>query len=221
MANSKLFLDGNIGGVKLGTSDVKLYLGTTKLYPIEPAYVTCVYTGLYGGSNPMPIYYKCSGSTAQECAGYGSSEEYGINNFSEMKIDDGDWIPAQDIISPLEYPSETGFTITYKLIDNEIIPAGVFKGISHHFVYDEMDSIIIPSTIKTIGYRAFKDCDCMFNGITILAETPPAAMYDANNEWGAFDNTFDCPIYVPSGSVDAYKNAPFWSDYASRIQAIN
>ena len=33
----------------------------------------------------------------------------------------------------------------------------------------------------------------------------------------AFDNTNECPIYVPSAAVEAYKTA--WSAYASRIQA--
>jgi len=46
-----------------------------------------------------------------------------------------------------------------------------------------------------------------------LPTTPPlggSSMFDLTR----------CPIYVPAGSVDAYKSAEFWSDYASRIQAI-
>jgi len=35
-----------------------------------------------------------------------------------------------------------------------------------------------------------------------------------------FDDTNNCPIYVPSGSVNAYKSASGWSTYADRIQAI-
>jgi len=36
----------------------------------------------------------------------------------------------------------------------------------------------------------------------------------------ALENTNNCPIYVPSASVNAYKTATNWSTYASRIQAI-
>jgi hypothetical protein len=36
----------------------------------------------------------------------------------------------------------------------------------------------------------------------------------------AFDNTNNCPIYVPSASVEAYKAATNWSSLSSRIQAI-
>jgi len=36
METNKLFLNGtNIGSVKLGTSDVKIYLGTKLIYPLE------------------------------------------------------------------------------------------------------------------------------------------------------------------------------------------
>jgi len=36
----------------------------------------------------------------------------------------------------------------------------------------------------------------------------------------AFNDTNNCPIYVPSESVEAYKSASGWSNYASRIQPI-
>lgn len=39
-------------------------------------------------------------------------------------------------------------------------------------------------------------------------------------EWAVFIDTNNCPIYVPEASVDDYKTAEWWSDYADRIQAI-
>jgi hypothetical protein len=35
-----------------------------------------------------------------------------------------------------------------------------------------------------------------------------------------FESTNNCPIYVPAESVDAYKTAQYWNDYARRIRAI-
>ena len=35
-----------------------------------------------------------------------------------------------------------------------------------------------------------------------------------------FVDTNDCPVYVPAGSVDAYREADGWSQYASRIYSI-
>lgn len=78
-------------------------------------------------------------------------------------------------------------------------------------------SVTIPSGVTSIGYWAFKECSGLAS-ITCLATTPPSAViYD---EWAAFDDTNNCPIYVPAGSVNAYKTASGWSAYASRIQAI-
>jgi hypothetical protein len=36
----------------------------------------------------------------------------------------------------------------------------------------------------------------------------------------SFYNTNNCPIYVPSASVETYKAATNWSSLESRIQAI-
>jgi hypothetical protein len=50
--------------------------------------------------------------------------------------------------------------------------------------------------------------------VTCEATTPPTC------DSYAFDNTNNCPIYVPSQSIDTYKSATNWSTYADRIQAI-
>lgn len=74
-------------------------------------------------------------------------------------------------------------------------------------------SLTIPSGVTNIGEGAFKYCWSL-NSVTIEATTPPTL------GWYAFNNTNDCPICVPSGSVNTYKSASGWSTYASRIQAI-
>ena len=76
-----------------------------------------------------------------------------------------------------------------------------------------LTSINIPSGVTSIGTGAFQGCTSL-TSITINATTPPTLNY------GVFGNTNNCPIYVPSASVEAYKTATNWSNYASRIQAI-
>lgn len=76
-----------------------------------------------------------------------------------------------------------------------------------------MTSCTIGSGITSISEAAFKNCRSL-TSITVNATTPPTLGTTV------FDNTNDCPIYVPSGSVDTYKAASGWSTYASRIQAI-
>jgi hypothetical protein len=74
-------------------------------------------------------------------------------------------------------------------------------------------SIEIPSSVTSMGNAAFQSCKNLIS-ITMNSTTPPTIddrpFYDTNN----------CPIYVPAASVDVYKAASGWSEYASRIQAI-
>lgn len=77
-----------------------------------------------------------------------------------------------------------------------------------------LTSITIGTGISSIAMYAFYGCSSL-TSITVNAATPPS-LANAN----AFNNTNNCPIYVPSGSVNAYKAASNWKTYASRIQAI-
>lgn len=77
-----------------------------------------------------------------------------------------------------------------------------------------LKSITIPSSVTSIGNSAFSSCTGL-TSITINATTPPTLGYSP------FVNTNDCPIYVPSESVEAYKTATNWSTYASRIKPIS
>lgn len=77
-----------------------------------------------------------------------------------------------------------------------------------------LTSITIPDCITSIGKGAFYHCSSL-TSITCLATTPPSL-----EDSLVFFDTHNCPIYVPSGSVETYKTAENWSTYASRIQAI-
>ena len=72
----------------------------------------------------------------------------------------------------------------------------------------------IGTGVTSIGQYAFR-YNTQLTSITIRATNPPA-LTNSN----AFDNTNNCPIYVPVGSVSAYQGATQWVNVASRIQAI-
>lgn len=79
----------------------------------------------------------------------------------------------------------------------------------------DLTSVTISDSITSIGYGAFYGCYSL-TSITVEATTPPTL---GNN---AFASTNNCPIYVPASAVDEYKNSTStgWSEYSSRIQAI-
>lgn len=95
-----------------------------------------------------------------------------------------------------------------------IIPEGVTTIGNNAFVYcGSLTEVTLPESLVEIGSRSFYECSNL-QAFTIFATTPPALSSDA------LVSTNNCPIYVPSGSVDTYKAAEGWSDYADRIQGI-
>ena len=94
------------------------------------------------------------------------------------------------------------------------IPSSVSHIYACAFQYcTSLTSVTIPSSVSHISEKAFKGCSHM-NSIVVERTTPPALGSNV------FNNTNNCPIYVPAASVNAYKAASVWSDYADRIQAI-
>ncbi len=81
------------------------------------------------------------------------------------------------------------------------------------FYASGLQEIDIPSGVTRIDKSAFKNCSAL-TSVTINAITPPTLRANA------FDNTNNCPIYVPCESVDDYKAASGWSTYASRITSL-
>ena len=120
------------------------------------------------------------------------------------------------------------------------IPSKVTQ-ISDGLFYDcpQLSRIEIHGKVEGIGYAAFHGCtsltsisipssvtrieDEVFNGCTGLNAIIMEAINHPVTENGmeyTFVNTNDCPIFVPEGSVNAYKEANDWSQYASRIYPI-
>ncbi|MBQ2417499.1 MAG: leucine-rich repeat domain-containing protein, partial [Alistipes sp.] len=78
---------------------------------------------------------------------------------------------------------------------------------------DSLTNITIPSSVTSISETAFGSC-CRLASVYCKPTTPPtggSAMFD--------NNAANRKIYVPEISVEAYKAADGWSDYADAIVA--
>lgn len=85
-----------------------------------------------------------------------------------------------------------------------------------NFLFDgcnKLKAIVIPSAVTAIGPYCFRSCSSL-KTITSLPTTPPTWSTDS------FYPVNPDVVYVPSGSVDAYKSASGWSNWSAKIQPI-
>lgn len=79
------------------------------------------------------------------------------------------------------------------------------------FQSSSLSTIFIPGSVTSIGHNAFSSC----NSLSVVycdATIPPYGDSDMFK-----DTSSPLTIYVPSASVDMYKSASYWSEYADSI----
>ena len=79
-----------------------------------------------------------------------------------------------------------------------------------------LPSITFPSTLTKIESDAIHACPNLLN-VIVNATVPPVLEPDSMGRYTFYDCSPNMVIRVPSGSVQAYKTATGWSDYASQI----
>ena len=78
-----------------------------------------------------------------------------------------------------------------------------------------LESITIPNSVTSIGDRAFSSC-MRLTSVYCKPTTPPIGATSMFNS-----NASERKIYVPRNSVEAYKSADGWKDYADYIEGYN
>ena len=243
MANSKIYLGStNIGSLFQGADDISIYLGENKVYPLEwrgKFYATysggetydlaCDGNTTLTSGNTKPSGYEYSAMTEAiigDCVtkiGYKAFSgctsltnidiPTGVTSIGDGAFEGCSGLTTMDIPSGITTIGQHTFYNCSSLTSIGI-PNGVTSiGNAAFQNCRSLTSVTIPSGVTSIEYQAFVQCTSL-NSITCLATTPPTLNYRV------FNTGNSCPIYVPSASVNAYKTADKWSDYASRIQAI-
>ena len=101
-------------------------------------------------------------------------------------------------------------SLTSVTIPNNVTSIGSFA-----FEYCEsLTSVTIGNSVTSIGYEAFYKCTSL-KEVYCKATTPPAGGSDMFSK-----NASGRKIYVPAASVEAYKSAQYWSDYADYITTV-
>ena len=201
---------------------MRAFQGCTRLNYIVSESTTPATLGAnaFNNTNNCPIYVPAESVAAYKAASGWStyaSRIVGIEDAITLTPTNGD--PAISVknyeLATAGYVQSTDVPSTIK---NGAGSLEVCEGVTRIGTFafqrgSSLTSVTIPSTITRIDNAAFDSCSSL-TSVTVNATTPPT-LYAA-----AFDNTNNCPIYVPAASVDTYKAANGWSTYASRIEAI-
>ena len=209
---------------KIGSADTTVYLGDTMIQsgdtptPTPPTPTNYKWLATYTGGTTSSA--ECDASSAI------TSGEITLTDLVSVEIGDcvtsigdGVFFDCYSLSSVTIPDSVTSIGIrTFQYcsgLTSVTIGSGVTSIGQYAFRYcSGLTSIDIPSGVTSIGSSAFNGCSSL-TSITCLSTTPPTL---SGKQW--FNNTNDCPIYVPSASVSAYQSDSKWSTYASRIQAI-
>ncbi|MBR5080955.1 MAG: leucine-rich repeat domain-containing protein [Bacteroidales bacterium] len=79
----------------------------------------------------------------------------------------------------------------------------------------DLESITLPGSVTSIGENAFLSCGSLAT-VNMLAVSVPTL----GGGYDFYGTSSSLVIYVPYESLDAYKTAEFWSDYADIMQPM-
>lgn len=190
-----------------------------------PNSVTTIGKGAFGGcvslvlhSNTLPNSITSIGSDAFCSTGtYRGYLDYSITIPGSIKsISDGMFcasavwgITIEDGVTSI---GNEAFSVCPLLVGLTIPNSVQSIGYSAFANDTNLASITIPNNVQSIGSGAFNGCTSLRN-VYIKATTPPTIEDDI-----LYGTTNLLNIYVPTASVNAYKTANFWKNYALKIQ---
>ena len=115
---------------------------------------------------------------------------------------------------------EKAFSYCSSLISVTIGDSVTEIGYSAFNECSSLTSVTIGDSVTKIGSYAFRYCSSL-TSVYCKATTPPAG---GSYMFSYYENAYKpigCTIYVPMESVEAYKYAEYWSDYADAIVGYN
>lgn len=110
-----------------------------------------------------------------------------------------------------DYAFDNCLNLTKVTLSNSLYTIGVCAFRSCH----SLTEVTIPNSVEGIGVYAFFGCESL-RSVYCKPTAPPAGglyMFHLIHS--------SAKIYVPSGSVNSYMAAEFWSDYRGRIVSYN
>ena len=164
-------------------------------------------------------FQNCTGLTSvtmpDSIKGFGAGAFEGCTNLKAMHITDlarWSWITMSQYVNYVKSSTPLYYAHHLYLNGEEIKDLVLPDTLTHVAAYafdggSAFTSLTIPATMRSIGAYAFRDCSSL-TSITCEAVIPPSlGSY-------VFQNVSrDIPLYVPAGTVEAYKTASTWREF--------
>lgn len=156
---------------------------------------------------PNSCFSECTGLSKVVIAN--GVKEIGNFSFSQTPVTDTDFIPAS-----VTTIGQSAFSSCKSLATVDLKDGITTIGNDAFSSTSALTKATIPATVTSLGAFVFGGSsvtEIHFKGST------PATLSISGNKDTFSDIPSTCKIYVPSASVDAYKKANIWSNYASQI----
>ena len=192
---------------------------------VVPDRVTCLGDECFDGCGMSQIFLT------ESITSIGTYSFYGCGSLTSILIPDS--VTELDPHAFTFCPNLKTFYGKYASTDGRCL---IFNGVLSGFAPNGLTQYILPEGIVEIGPETFRGCtyleevtipasvSCIWNyafsgcssltKLTVLSHNPPLEAFKI------LDGADDAIIYVPAESVDAYKAAENWSEYADRIFPI-
>ena len=188
----------------------KAFIGCWSLEKIEiPNSVNYIGLQAFSGCSSLESIIIPSSVTQIE---YKDNIFFGCNNIRSIEVAQNNKVyDSRDNCNAI---IETATNTLISACSYSTIPSSVTTiGYNAFSDCENLASIDIPNSVTTIGTFAFVDC-ARLTQITCRANVPPTI--DTRTFYNV-DKSI--PVYVPASSIDAYKSAEYWSEFTN-FQAI-
>lgn len=179
---------------------IRAFQGCDELHRVDvPSSLKKISSGMFGNCWRLTVANLAEGV-----------EEIGPDAFVGTQLNDSLSLPRS-----LRKIGSTAFSMC-DVMDTIALPEGVTTiGDQAFSLCGSLTAVMLPSTLTEVGVGVFYGCENL-KAIRIAAATPPTATVSAF----AGPDFERCVVYVPVGSVDAYRNAPGWLNFTYIVDGV-